>query len=52
LKYQYKLKVEEDAKKQHYGNLIGKANNKIKTTWNIIKRETGNVQSVENVTCE
>ena len=27
------------AKKQHYSRLVAKSNNKIKTTWNIIKRQ-------------
>jgi ribosomal protein L33 len=34
-------KVIKEAKKLHYGRLVAKSNNKIKTTWNIIKKETG-----------
>ena len=45
-------KVIKYAKKQHCGSLMRKANNKIKTTFNIIKKETGNMHSVENLTCE
>jgi hypothetical protein len=33
-------KVMKEAKKQHYSRLIAKSNNKRKTTWNIIKKET------------
>jgi methionine synthase II (cobalamin-independent) len=39
----------QDAKKRHYSRLIAKCNNKRKTEWNIIKKETGKVQSVEQV---
>jgi len=44
----------EEAKKQHYSRLIPKSNNKIKTTWNITKKETGKVNSVKLslLTCE
>jgi hypothetical protein len=35
--------VIKEAKKQHYSRLIVKSDNKIKTTWNIIKKETGKV---------
>jgi hypothetical protein len=35
--------VIKGAKKQHYSRLIAKSDNKIKTTWNIIKRETGKI---------
>jgi hypothetical protein len=37
------------AKKQHYSSLVAKSNNKIKTTWNIIKKEGGEVHSVDQV---
>jgi hypothetical protein len=36
--------VIKEAKKQHYSRLIVKSDNKIKTTWNIIKKETGKVR--------
>jgi len=39
----------KEAKKQHCSRLIAKSNNKIKTTWNIIKKEIGKVHSVEYV---
>jgi len=38
-----------EAEKQHYSRLIAKSNNKIRTTWNIIKKETETVHSVEQV---
>ena len=38
-----------EAKKQHSSRLIAKSNNKIRTTWNIIKKETGTVHAVEQV---
>jgi len=47
-------KVIKEAKKQHYSRLTAKSNNKI-TTWNIIKKETGKIHSVQQVshlTCE
>jgi hypothetical protein len=34
---------------QHYKRLIAKSDNKIKTTWNIIKKETGKLHSMEQV---
>jgi len=37
------------AKKQHYSRLIAQSDNKIRTTWNIIKKEIGTVHSVERV---
>jgi hypothetical protein len=37
----------QEAKKQHYGRLTAKSNNKIETLRNIIKKETGEVHSVE-----
>jgi ribosomal protein L33 len=41
--------VIKEAKKRHYSRRIAKSNNKIKTTWNNIKKETGKVHSVEQV---
>jgi hypothetical protein len=35
--------VTKKAKKQHYSRLIAKSDNKIKTTWDRVKRETGKV---------
>jgi hypothetical protein len=34
-------------KKQPYSRLIAKSDNKIKTTWNIIKTETGKIHLSE-----
>jgi hypothetical protein len=34
-------KVITEAKKEYYGSTMLKSNNKIKTTWSIIKKETG-----------
>jgi hypothetical protein len=42
--------VIKEAKKQHYSRLITKSDNKIKTTWNIVKRVTGKVHVTEQVT--
>jgi hypothetical protein len=42
-------KLIKEAKEQHYNRLTAKSNNKIKTTWNIIKKQTGKVHSVEQV---
>jgi len=44
-------KNHKQAKKQHCSTLMGKStrNNKIKTTWNVIKKETRKVHSVEQV---
>jgi hypothetical protein len=44
-------KVIKESRKQHYCRLIVKSNNKIKKkkTWNIMKKETGKVHSVEHV---
>jgi hypothetical protein len=42
-------KVIKEAKKQHYNRLTVKSNNKINTTWNIKKKETGNIRSVEHI---
>jgi hypothetical protein len=41
--------VIKKAKKQHYSRLIAKSNNKIKTTWNVIKRETGKIHLTEQM---
>jgi hypothetical protein len=38
----------KEAKKQHYSRVVAKSNNKI-TTWNIIKKLTGKVHSVEQL---
>jgi hypothetical protein len=40
-------KVIKETKNLHCGRLIAKSNNKIKTTWNIIKKETGKRHPVE-----
>jgi hypothetical protein len=40
--------IKED-KKQHYSRLISKSDNKIRTTWNIIKRETGKIHLTEQM---
>jgi hypothetical protein len=42
-------KVIREAKKQHYSRLIAQSNNKIKTTWNIIKKETEKVHPPEQI---
>jgi hypothetical protein len=42
-------KVIQEAKKQHYNRLIDISNNKIKTTWNIIKQETGKIHITEQM---
>jgi hypothetical protein len=42
-------RVIKEAKRQHYYRLIEKAGNKIKTTWNIIKHETGKLQQMEQI---
>ena len=41
--------VTKEAQKQRYSRHRAKPNNKIKTTWNIIKKETGEVHSEERV---
>ena len=38
----------KEAKKQHYSRLVAKSNNKM-TTWNILKKETGKVHSVQQL---
>jgi hypothetical protein len=43
-------KVVLEAKKQHYNRLIAKPDNKIKTTWNITKTETGKIHVTEQIT--
>ena len=42
-------RVIKEVKKQHYSRLTAKSNNKINTTWNIIKEDTGKTHSVELV---
>jgi hypothetical protein len=42
-------KVIQDVKKQHCNRLIAKSDDKIKTTYNIIKKETGNIQITEQI---
>ena len=44
-----KRKVIKEAKKQFYDSLIAKSDNKIKTTWNIIKKENGRIHPIEQV---
>jgi hypothetical protein len=39
--------VIKEAKKQHYSTLIAKSDNKVRTTWNIIKREMGKLHLTE-----
>jgi hypothetical protein len=39
----------EYQKGKRYFSLIAKSNNKIKTTWNIVKKQTGKVHSVAQV---
>ena len=41
------IKFVKETKKQHYNTLMAKSNNKMKATWNIIKKQTGKVRSVE-----
>jgi hypothetical protein len=41
--------VIKEAKKQHYSRLIAKSDNKIKTSWNKIKRETGKMHLTEQM---
>jgi hypothetical protein len=36
-------------KRQHYCKLIAKSDNRIKTTWNIIKHETGKLHLTEQI---
>jgi hypothetical protein len=38
-----------EAKRQHYCRLIEKADNKIKTAWNIIRHELGKLQQMEQI---
>jgi hypothetical protein len=42
-------RVIKEAKRQHYHRLIEKSDNKIKTTWNIIKHETGKLHPTEQI---
>jgi hypothetical protein len=44
-------KVIKEPKKQFYDRLIAKSDNKTKTTWNIIKNETGRMCPIEQVPC-
>jgi hypothetical protein len=37
-------RVIKETKRQHYCRLIEKADNKIKTAWNIIKHDSGKLQ--------
>jgi hypothetical protein len=50
IKY-YKIlnNVIKEAKKQHYCRLIAKSDNKIKTTWNIVKQDTGKIHLAEQM---
>jgi len=43
------IKITQEAKKQNYNRFITKSNNNIKITWEILKKETGRVHSVEQV---
>jgi hypothetical protein len=42
-------RVIKEAKRQHYCRLIAKSDNKIKTTWNIIKCESGKLHLTEQI---
>ena len=42
-------KLINEAEQQYYNGLTAKSNNEIKTTWNIIKKQTGKAHSVEQV---
>jgi hypothetical protein len=42
-------KVIQRAKQQHYNRLIAKYDNKIKTTWNIIKQDTWKIHAREQM---
>jgi hypothetical protein len=50
IKY-YKIlsRVIKEAKRQRYGRLTAKLDNQIKTTWNIIKHETGKLCLTEQI---
>jgi hypothetical protein len=41
--------VIQEAKKQHHYRLTAKSDNKIKTTWSIIKHETGKIHVTEQM---
>jgi hypothetical protein len=43
------VKVTKEAKKLYYYELINKSENKIWTTWKIIKKETSKIQKIENI---
>jgi hypothetical protein len=42
-------RVIKEVKRQHYCRTIEKADNKIKTTWNMIKHESGKLQRMEQI---
>jgi hypothetical protein len=42
-------RVIKEAKRQHYCRLIAKSDNRIKTTWNIIKCESGKLHLTEQI---
>jgi hypothetical protein len=42
-------KVIREAKKQHYSRVIARSSNKVKTTWNIIRKETGKLHPTEQI---
>jgi hypothetical protein len=42
-------KVIKEPKRQHYYRLIAKSHNKIRTTWNIVKCESGKLHLTEQV---
>jgi hypothetical protein len=42
-------RVIKEAKRQHYCRLIAKSDNKIKTTWNIIKHGSGKLHLTEQI---
>jgi hypothetical protein len=43
------LKVIQEAKRQHCNRLTGKSNNKMKTTWNVVKQGTGKIHVTEQM---
>ena len=42
-------KVIKEAKKLYYKEVIGKSKNKMKTTWNIIRKETSKLNNEGNI---
>jgi hypothetical protein len=42
-------RVIKEVKRQHYCRLIAKSDNKIKTTWNLIKCESGKLHLTEQI---